>query len=101
MSLVVWTFLLGALGALLAVPMTLLARAVSSTPTAASGVAPLIDAKVVDEPPPTKEEDAQHVHPEASASRPRRRARLTQDDLGTDRRTRRRCVDPWSRRCFS
>ena len=53
MSLVVWTFLLGALGALLAVPMTLLMRAifVDSDPRAA-WVAPLIDAKVEDEPGP-------------------------------------------------
>ena len=53
MSLVVWTFLLGALGALLAVPMTLLLRAVfiDSDPRA-SWVAPLIDAKVEDEPEP-------------------------------------------------
>ena len=53
MSLVVWTFLLGALGALLAVPMTLLMRAifVDSDPRAA-WVAPLIDAKVEDGPGP-------------------------------------------------
>ena len=53
MSLVVWTFLLGALGALLAVPMTLLMRAifVDSDPRAA-WVAPLIDAKVEDVPGP-------------------------------------------------
>ncbi len=53
MSLVVWTFLLGALGALLAVPMTLLVRAVFiDADTRASWVAPLIDAKVEDQPPP-------------------------------------------------
>jgi AI-2 transport protein TqsA len=47
MSLVVWTFLLGPLGALLAVPMTLLLRAffIDSDPRAA-WVAPLIDAQV-------------------------------------------------------
>ena len=54
MSLVVWTFLLGALGALLAVPMTLLARAVFiDADRRASWVAPLIDAKVADEPTTT------------------------------------------------
>jgi AI-2 transport protein TqsA len=49
MSLVVWTFLLGPLGALLAVPMTLLVRAffIDSDPRAA-WVAPLIDAQVED-----------------------------------------------------
>jgi len=52
MSLVVWTFLLGALGALLAVPMTLLLRAIFiDSDSRASWVAPLIDAKV-EEPPP-------------------------------------------------
>jgi AI-2 transport protein TqsA len=47
LSLVVWTFLLGPLGALLAVPMTLLVRAffIDSDPRAA-WVAPLIDAQV-------------------------------------------------------
>jgi AI-2 transport protein TqsA len=51
MSLVVWTFLLGALGALLAVPMTLLLRAIFIDADArASWVAPLIDAKVEDPP---------------------------------------------------
>ena len=51
MSLVVWTFLLGALGALLAVPMTLLFRAIFIDADArTSWVAPLIDAKVVDPP---------------------------------------------------
>ena len=52
MSLVVWTFLLGALGALLAVPMTLLVRAIFiDADSRASWVAPLIDAKVEDPPP--------------------------------------------------
>jgi AI-2 transport protein TqsA len=53
LSLVVWTFLLGALGALLAVPMTLLMRAIflDSDPRAA-WVAPLIDAKVEERAPP-------------------------------------------------
>ncbi len=50
MSLVVWTFLLGALGALLAVPMTLLLRAIFiDADSRASWVAPLIDAQVDDE----------------------------------------------------
>lgn len=53
MSLVVWTFLLGALGALLAVPMTLLLRAMFiDADSRASWVAPLIDAKVEDPLPP-------------------------------------------------
>jgi AI-2 transport protein TqsA len=52
LSLVVWTFLLGALGALLAVPMTLLLRAIFiDSDSRTSWVAPLIDAKVEDEPP--------------------------------------------------
>jgi len=48
LSLVVWAFLLGPLGALLAVPMTLLVRAIflDSDPRAA-WAAPLIDAQVV------------------------------------------------------
>jgi predicted PurR-regulated permease PerM len=47
MSLVVWGFLLGALGALLAVPMTLLFRAIFvDADRRAAWVAPLIDAKV-------------------------------------------------------
>jgi predicted PurR-regulated permease PerM len=51
MSLVVWTFLLGALGALLAVPMTLLLRAIFiDADKRASWVAPLIDAKVEPQP---------------------------------------------------
>ena len=47
MSLVVWAFLLGPLGALLAVPMTLLLRAffIDADPQAA-WAAPLIDARV-------------------------------------------------------
>jgi AI-2 transport protein TqsA len=53
MSLVVWTFLLGALGALLAVPMTLLVRAIFiDADSRASWVAPLIDAKVEEPTPP-------------------------------------------------
>ncbi len=53
MSLVVWTFLLGALGALLAVPMTLLVRAIFiDSDTRTSWVAPLIDAQVEDQPQP-------------------------------------------------
>ena len=56
LSLVVWTFLLGALGALLAVPMTLLLRAIFiDSDRRASWVAPLIDAKVVAESPPRPE----------------------------------------------
>jgi AI-2 transport protein TqsA len=52
MSLVVWTFLLGALGALLAVPMTLLVRAIFiDADRRTSWVAPLIDAKVEDPSP--------------------------------------------------
>jgi predicted PurR-regulated permease PerM len=53
LSLVVWTFLLGPLGALLAVPMTLLVRAIflDADPRAA-WAAPLIDAQVED-PEPT------------------------------------------------
>ena len=52
MSLVVWTFLLGALGALLAVPMTLLLRAIFiDADSRTAWVAPLIDAKVEDQPP--------------------------------------------------
>jgi predicted PurR-regulated permease PerM len=49
LSLVVWTFLLGPLGALLAVPMTLLVRAlfIDADPRAA-WVSPLIDAQVED-----------------------------------------------------
>jgi len=48
-SLVIWTFLLGALGALLAVPMTLLLRAIFiDADDRASWVAPLIDAQVAD-----------------------------------------------------
>ena len=59
MSLVVWTFLLGALGALLAVPMTLLLRAIFiDADRRASWVAPLIDAKVADQPPPAVSDPA-------------------------------------------
>ena len=51
MSLVVWTFLLGALGAFLAVPMTLLLRAIFiDADPRTSWVAPLIDAKVTPSP---------------------------------------------------
>jgi AI-2 transport protein TqsA len=52
LSLVVWTFLLGPLGALLAVPMTLLLRAffIDADPRAA-WVAPLIDAQVANPDP--------------------------------------------------
>ena len=47
LSLIVWTFLLGALGALLAVPMTLLLRAFFIDADArAAWVAPLIDTEV-------------------------------------------------------
>jgi AI-2 transport protein TqsA len=46
LSLAVWTFLLGALGALLAVPMTLLVRALLVDPDPrARWVAPLISTK--------------------------------------------------------
>ena len=52
LSLVVWTFLLGPLGALLAVPMTLLVRALFIDPDPrAAWVAPLIDAQVADPEP--------------------------------------------------
>jgi predicted PurR-regulated permease PerM len=55
-SLVVWTFLLGALGALLAVPMTLLQRAIFiDADKRTAWVAPLLDAKLEDEPPPPAE----------------------------------------------
>ncbi len=54
MSLVVWTFLMGPLGALLAVPMTLLVRALFIDPDPrAAWVAPLIDAQV-DAPEPER-----------------------------------------------
>ena len=55
LSLVVWTFLLGPLGALLAVPMTLLLRAffIDSDPRAA-WAAPLIDAQVEEPDPPAR-----------------------------------------------
>jgi AI-2 transport protein TqsA len=70
MSLVVWTFLLGPLGALLAVPMTLLVRAVfiDSDPRAA-WAAPLIDAQVED-PAPEAEVDAPPDDPGQAGSRP-------------------------------
>ena len=56
-SLVVWTYLLGALGALLAVPMTLLLRAIFiDADDRASWVAPLIDAQVADEKPVVDQE---------------------------------------------
>ncbi len=49
LSLVVWTFLLGALGALLAVPMTLLMRAIFiDADSRTLWVAPLIDAQAED-----------------------------------------------------
>jgi predicted PurR-regulated permease PerM len=52
LSLIVWTLLLGALGALLAVPMTLLMRAFFIDADArAAWVAPLIDTEVAEEPP--------------------------------------------------
>ena len=68
MSLVVWTFLLGALGALLAVPMTLLVRALFLDPDSrAAWFAPLIDAQVEDpEPEPAPDEDADPAVPTAS-----------------------------------
>ncbi len=73
MSLVVWTFLLGPLGALLAVPMTLLVRAVflDSDPRAA-WVAPLIDAQVEGpepDPAPDAEVDAPPRDPGPGGSR--------------------------------
>jgi predicted PurR-regulated permease PerM len=61
LSLVVWTFLLGALGALLAVPMTLLLRAVFiDADKRATWVAPLINTNVDDPPeaPPPAEADS-------------------------------------------
>ena len=63
MSLVVWAFLLGPLGALLAVPMTLLLRAffIDADPRAA-WAAPLIDAQV-DYPDTDPEPDPRH-HPD-------------------------------------
>ena len=73
MSLVVWAFLLGPLGALLAVPMTLLLRAVflDSDPRAA-WAAPLIDAQVEGpepDPSPGAEVDALHRDPGQGGSR--------------------------------
>jgi predicted PurR-regulated permease PerM len=64
MSLVVWAFLLGPLGALLAVPMTLLLRAffIDSDPRAA-WAAPLIDAQVeYPEADPEPDRDAEAGH---------------------------------------
>ena len=60
MSLVVWAFLLGPVGALLAVPMTLLLRAffIDADPRAA-WAAPLIDAQV-DYPDTDPEPDPRH-----------------------------------------
>ena len=56
LSLVVWGFLLGALGALLAVPMTLLLRALFiDADERAAWVAPLIDTKVAEDPVPEPE----------------------------------------------
>ena len=74
MSLVVWTFLLGALGALLAVPMTLLVRAIflDSDPRAA-WAAPLIDAQVDDpdpERPPGADPDPTARSTSPAATRP-------------------------------
>ena len=70
MSLVVWTFLLGPLGALLAVPMTLLVRAFFIDPDPrAAWAAPLIDAQVEDpepEPEPTPDTDGDPAAPAAS-----------------------------------
>ena len=73
MSLVVWAFLLGPLGALLAVPMTLLLRAIfiDSDPRAA-WAAPLIDAQVegpAPDPSPGAETDAPHRDPGQGDSR--------------------------------
>ena len=73
MSLVVWAFLLGPLGALLAVPMTLLVRAVflDSDPRAA-WAAPLIDAQVEGpepDPSPDAEVDAPRRDPGQGGSR--------------------------------
>ena len=64
LSLVVWTFLLGPLGALLAVPMTLLLRAffIDSDPRAA-WVAPLIDAQVEDPAQEASAADAPAMRP--------------------------------------
>ncbi len=67
MSLVVWTFLLGALGALLAVPMTLLFRAIFIDPDVrAAWVLPLIETKVEPE-PPEPEPDPEPAAPAASS----------------------------------
>ncbi len=66
LSLVVWTFLLGALGALLAVPMTLLVRAIFiDADRRASWVTPLIASSVdpEDEPAPGATDTAGHAAP--------------------------------------
>lgn len=56
LSLVVWTFLLGALGALLAVPMTLLVRALFiDSDKRTAWVTPLFETTVEPEPPPGTE----------------------------------------------
>ncbi|MGB3186314.1 MAG: AI-2E family transporter, partial [Ornithinimicrobium sp.] len=56
LSLVVWTFLLGALGALLAVPMTLLVRAIFiDADSRASWITPLITTSVDPEEEPDPE----------------------------------------------
>ena len=100
MSLVVWTFLLGALGALLAVPMTLLLRAMFiDADSRASWVAPLIDAKGSTSRRPRREKAL-------SACIPKLRHRDPDD--GASRAGRPRCwrgraggADRWSRRCYS
>ena len=66
LSLVVWTFLLGALGALLAVPMTLLVRAIFLDSDRRAGwVTPLIATSVdpEDEPGPGSAGTAPHAAP--------------------------------------
>ena len=68
LSLVVWTFLLGALGALLAVPMTLLLRALFIDSDQRAGwVTPLITTSVdpEDEPDPGSAGSARHAAPTA------------------------------------
>jgi AI-2 transport protein TqsA len=68
MSLVVWTFLLGALGALLAVPMTLLVRALFiDADKRTAWVTPLIETEVPDEPQPTAAADDESPQPDAAA----------------------------------
>jgi len=69
MSLVVWGFLLGALGALLAVPMTLLFRAIFiDADRRAAWVAPLIDATVEDAAEPAPPAPAPPAVAEAATS---------------------------------